>query len=104
MESVMFPALLQPSAVLMTMPRISPMAQPVRQCRVAETAAPVSCRDVMDVLMAVGSSRVVPRLYPGGVLHKRWWRGLQWRSWVVASGSARRAGAGGTAGRRGAGG
>src|SRR4051812_50101262 len=95
MESVMFPALLQPSAVLMTMPRISPMAQPVRQCRVAETAAPVSCRDVMDVLMAVGSSPVVPPLYPRGGLHKRWWGGGPWGSWGVAPGAARGGGGGG---------
>jgi hypothetical protein len=36
-DRTMLATLCQPRAVLITMPRISPIAQPVRQCRVAET-------------------------------------------------------------------
>ena len=38
MDTTMLAALPQPSAVVRTMPSTSPMAQPVRQCNVAETA------------------------------------------------------------------
>src|SRR5215211_7320405 len=49
----MFAAFPQPHQVLSTMPRTSPMAQPVRQCQVA--------------VIAILQLSVIPTLYPWGV-------------------------------------
>ena len=53
----------KPSAVPIAMPRISPMAQPVRQCSVAEIATVVSARPEVGMWW-VWAACMVPSSYP----------------------------------------
>src|SRR3954447_24955945 len=66
MASAIWARLPQPSAVAMAMPRTSPMAQPVRQCRVAEAAV-----DQEESWCAGATCSMFRTIYPRGV---RWQR------------------------------
>src|SRR3954464_11265030 len=90
MASTIVGPLPQPSAVPMTMPRISPIAQPVRQCSVAVTASRVRVAPVgrsTGIVWFIGAPRVGggrerrrrSSVFPGRVAGLRsgpWFRGL----------------------------